>query len=155
MAWTDWRTEVPKVAVTMGTFDIKRRAAGQSHVLFRATSPFTLSRRDTNENLIVPARTLSDGSSLPGVLWGALDATPADLLVPGLFHDFAYRKGAKLTKPDGSTRAIDRYQADLLHIAVCRLLRVKKADRARIFYALRLGAKHAFGTRSVGWDGRD
>lgn len=153
MPWTDWRKEVPKVTVTGGPFTVKRRVTGQKHVLFRLTQPLTVVRQDTHDELFLAIDTLSDGSSVPGVLWGALDATPADLLLPGFAHDYAYRKGAKWKKPNGGTRTIDRYEADLLHVAVCRILKVKKADREKIFYALRVGGAFAFRRRNVGWDG--
>lgn len=153
MPWKDWREEVPKVTVTGGPFDVKRRVTAQKHVLFRLTQPLSVVRRDTNEELSLAIDTLSDGSSVPGVLWGALDATPADLLLPGFAHDHAYRKGAKWKKPNGGTRTIGRYEADLVHIAICRVLKVKKSDQEKIFYALRVGGGFAFRTRSVGWDG--
>jgi hypothetical protein len=155
MAWKDWRKEVPKVAVQAKCIDLKRRVPGQKHALYRLVDPITVENKKTGERLIVPAGTLSDGSSVPGLLWGALDADPADLLLPGFAHDFAYRRGAKLKKPGGGTRAINRYEADLLHIAVSRLLRVKKSDQAKIFYALRVGGRFAFRNRDVSWDGTD
>ncbi len=153
MAWKDWRKEVPRVAVRMTCFDVKRRVSGQKHALFRLVDPMTIENKTTREQLILPTGTLSDGSSVPGPLWGALDADPADLLLPGFAHDFAYRRGAKWRKPGGGTRSINRYEADLLHIAVSRRLRVSKSDQAKIFYALRLGGRFAFRNRDVGWDG--
>jgi hypothetical protein len=155
MAWKDWRKEVPKVAVQASCIEVKRREAGQKHVLFRLVDPMTVANKDTGEQLVLPAGLLSDGSSVPGVLWGALDADPVDLLLPGFAHDFAYRRGAKLRKPGGGTRAINRYEADLLHIAVDRLFRVKKSDQAKIFFALRVGGGFAFQNRDVNWDGTD
>jgi hypothetical protein len=155
VAWKDWRKEVPKVAVQAKFFDVKRRVPRQKHVLFRVVDPITIENKKTKERLVLPAGTLSDGSSVPGPLWGALDANPADLLLPGFVHDFAYRRGAKWRKPGGETRAINRYEADLLHIAVSRLLRVRKSDQAKIFYALRVGGGFAFRNRDVGWDGKD
>jgi len=143
------------VRVTGGGFDLKRRRSGQKHVLFRLTQPLSVQLSDTGEELLLPVGTLSDGSSVPGVLWGALAANPADLLLPGFAHDFAYRRGARLRNPAGGSRAIDRYQADLLHIALDRVMKVKKADQGKIFYALRVGGGFAFRERSVGWDGRD
>ena len=98
MPWKDWKKEVPKVTLDYGCYDIKRRTTGQKHVLFRLVDPFTIHNVKTNEDLELPAGTLSDGSSVPGVLWGALDADPADLLLPGFAHDYAYRKGAKWKK---------------------------------------------------------
>ena len=94
MAWKDWRKEVPKVTLSYGCYDVKRRTTGQKHVLFRLVDPFTIHNVYTGEDLELPAGTLSDGSSVPGPLWGALDAKPADLLLPGFAHDYAYRKGA-------------------------------------------------------------
>jgi hypothetical protein len=155
MAWNDWRDEVPKVVVQASCIDVKRRVPGQSHVLFRLVDPIAIENKWNGEQLIVPAGTLSDGSSVPGILWGGLDADPADLLLPGFAHDFAYRRGARWRLPGGGTREIDRYEADLLHIAVSRLLRVKKSDQAKIFYALRLGGGSSFQKRDVGWDGTD
>ena len=155
MAWKDWRKEVPKVALRLKGFDLKRRVPGQSHALFRLVDPMTIENKKTGEQLVLPAGTLSDGSSVPGALWGALDADPADLLLPGFAHDYAYRKGAKWKKASGGTRVIKRYEADLLHIAVSRVLRVKKSDQAKIFYALRVGGGFAFRNRSVGWNGQD
>ena len=154
MAWKDWRKEVPKVAVHGNGFDVKRRVSGQKHVLFRLVDPMTIENKKTGEQLILPAGTLSDGSSVPGPLWGALYANPVDLLLPGFVHDFAYRRGAKWKKPGGGVRSINRYQADLLHIAVDRLLRVKKSDQAKIFYALRVGGAFAYRNRDVNWDGQ-
>ncbi len=98
--------------------------------------------------------TLSDGSSVPGPLWGMLDAEPPDLLLPGFAHDYAYRNGSRIKRPNGSLRAISRYEADLYHVAICKLLKVKQADRAKIFYALRVGGLFVFGNRNVGWDGQ-
>lgn len=152
MAWKDWRKEVPKVFVRAGCFDVKRRVPRQKHVLYRVEE-MTVENKKTREILTVPEGFLSDGSSVPGPLWGALDADPADLLLPGFAHDLAYRRGAKWEKPGGGTRAINRYEADLLHIAVSRLLRVKKSDQAKIFYALRVGGQFAFRNRDVDWDG--
>ncbi len=154
MAWNDWRKEVPKITISYGNFDVKRRTTGQKHVLFRLVDPFTIHSVQTGEDLLLPAGTLSDGSSVPGALWGALDATPADLLLPGFAHDYAYRRGARWKKPGGGTRTIDRYEADLLHIAVSRLMKVKTADQAKIFYALRVGGGFAFRNRTVPWDGK-
>jgi hypothetical protein len=154
VAWKNWRKEVPKVSVRSGCIDLKRRGPGQKHVLFRAVDPIIVVNKKTGETLIVPPGTLADGSSVPGPLWGALDADPVDLLLPGFVHDFAYRRGAKLRTPGGGTRAINRYEADLLHIAVSRLLRVKKSDQAKIFYALRVGGSFAYRNRDADWDGR-
>lgn len=155
MAWNNWRDEVPTVFVQAKCFEVKRRAPGQKHALFRVVDPITIENTKTGERLILPAGMVSDGSSVPGPLWGALDAGPTDLLLPGFAHDFAYRRGANWKKPGGGTRSIDRYQADLLHIAVSRLLRVSKADQAKIFYALRVGGGFAFRKRTAGWDGTD
>jgi hypothetical protein len=155
MAWNDWRDEVPDVSVDAKCFDLKRRATGQKHVLYRTVDPIEIENKANGETLILPAGTLSDGSSVPGALWGALDADPTDLLLPGFAHDYAYRRGAKWKLPGGGSRAFDRYQADLLHIAVCRLLRVGKSDQAKIFYALRVGGRFAWHARDVGWDGTD
>ena len=152
MAWKNWRKEVPKVSVRAGCFDVKRRAPGQKHVLYRIIESMAIENRKTGETLTVPERFLSDGSSVPGPLWGALDADPADLL-PGFAHDLAYRREAKWSRPGGGTRSINRYEADLLHIAVSRLLRVKKSDQEKIFYALRVGGRFAFRNRDVDWDG--
>ena len=153
MPWKDWRKEVPKVAVALDTFDVKRRVTGQKHVLFRLVEPITVENKTTGEELILPAGMLSDGSSVPGPLWGALDADPADLLLPGFAHDFAYRRGARWRKPGGGSRVINRYEADLVHIAVSRLFRVGKSDLRKIFYALRVGGSFAFRQRDVDWDG--
>jgi hypothetical protein len=153
MGWKDWRKEVPKVSLSGGKFDVKRRVTGQKHALFRLVEPLSIFRRGSNEELLLPAGILSDGSSVPGALWGALDAEPADLLLPGFAHDYAYRKGAKWRKPGGGTRVFNRYEADLLHIAVSRLMKVKKSDQAKIFYALRVGGGFAYRQRDVGWDG--
>jgi hypothetical protein len=155
MAWKDWRKEVPKVSVRGGCFDMKRRVPRQEHVLFRLAEPMTVEHATTQEQLDLPEGFLCDGSSVPGALWGALDADPADLLLPGAVHDYAYRKGARWRQSGGESRAIKRYEADLLHIAVCQILRVKKSDRAKIFYALRVGGSFAFRNREVDWDGRD
>lgn len=154
MPWRDWRKEVPKVSVRAGCIDVKRRVSGQKHVLFRLVDPLTVENRNTGETLDLPAGTLSDGSSVPGALWGALDADPADLLLPGFAHDYAYREGARWRKPGGGTRVFNRYEADLLHIAVSRLMRVGKRDQAKIFYALRVGGGFVYRGRNVGWDGR-
>ena len=154
MPWKDWRKEVPKVTLDYKCYDIKRRVSGQKHVLFRLVDPFTIHNVKTNEDLVLPAGTLSDGSSVPGALWGALDATPADLLLPGFVHDYAYRKGAKWKKPGGGTRKISRYEADLLHIAVSRLMKVKKSDQEKIFFALRVGGGFAYHDKTVPWDGQ-
>ncbi len=154
MAWSDWREDVPKVAVQAGCFELKRRTSGQKHVLFRLLDPIAIENKRTGEQLVLPAGTLSDGSSVPGPLWGALDASPVDLTLPGFAHDFAYRRGAKWRASGGAARSINRYEADLLHIAVDRLLRVKKSDQAKIFYALRVGGGFAFRRRDVDWDGR-
>ena len=153
MAWKDWRKEVPRLSVTADCFDVKRRATGQKHVLFRLVEPMTVENRDTGEQLLLPAALLSDGSSVPGPLWGGLDADPADLLLPGFAHDYAYRKNARWRMPGGGSRVINRYEADLVHIGVCRLLRVKKRDQAKIFYALRVAGGFAFRQRDVDWDG--
>jgi hypothetical protein len=110
--------------------------------------------QEDGEQLILPAGTLSDGSSVPRPLWGALDANPVDLLLPGFAHDFAYRRGAKWQTPGGGVRSINRYEADLLHIAVDRLLRVKKSDQEKIFYALRVGGAFAYRNRDVNWGGQ-
>ena len=155
MAWRDWREEVPDVLIRLDCFDVKRRVSGQKHALFRLVDSMAIENRTTGEHLVLPAGTLSDGSSVPGVLWGALDAEPADLLIPGFAHDFAYRRGARWRKHGGRTRSINRYEADLLYIGISRRLRVSKADRAKIFYALRVGGRFAFRDRAVGWDGRD
>ena len=155
MAWKDWREEVPKVSVRDGCFDLKRRASGQKHVLFRLAEPMTLENMETKETLHLPEGFLCDGSSVPGALWGLLDADPADLLLPGIVHDYTYRKGVRWKKPDGGTRAIRRYEADLVHIAVCRLLRLKKSDQEKIFFALRVGGRWSFRNRQVDWDGRE
>ena len=154
MAWKNWRNEVPKVAVHMSCFDLKRRSGKQKHVLYRLIDPMTVENKTSGETLSVPAGTLSDGSSVPGALWAALDADPGDLLLPGFAHDYAYREGAKLQKPGGGSRVINRYEADLLHIAICRILRVKKADQAKIFYALRVGGSFAFRNKPASWDGQ-
>jgi hypothetical protein len=154
MAWKNWRTEVPKVAVQLKCFDLKRRVGKQKHALYRLVDPLTVDNKSNGESLSVPAGTLSDGSSVPGPLWAALDADPSDLLIPGFVHDFAYRQGARFDKPGGGTRVINRYEADLLHIAICRLLRVKKADQAKIFYALRVGGSFAFRNKPTNWDGQ-
>jgi len=153
MAWNDWREEVPTVTVSAPTYDVKRRATGQKHVLFRLVEALSIVCQDTDEELLLAAGTLSDGSSVPGVLWGALDAHPADLLAPGFAHDYAYRKGAKWKKPGGGTRVFNRYEADLLHIAVCRVMKVKKSDQAKIFYALRVGGGFFWRRLTVPWDG--
>jgi hypothetical protein len=155
MAWKDWRDEVPKVSVQFRCCDLKRRASGQKHVLFRLVDPMIVTREDTGETLDLAAGFLSDGSSVPGALWGGLTAEPADLLLPGFAHDYAYRRGAAWTKPNGTRRALDRYQADLVHIAVCRRLRVRKSDQEKIFFALRVAGGFAYRRRDLGWDGSD
>ena len=154
MAWKNWRNEVPKVAVDMKGFDLKRRAGKQKHVLYRLVDPMTIDNRTNGESLVLPAATLSDGSSVPGALWGALDAEPNDLLTPGFAHDYAYRRGARLQKPGGGSRVINRYEADLLYIGIARLLRVKKRDQAKIFFALRVGGAFAFRNKPANWDGQ-
>ena len=155
MAWNDWRKELPKVSVKLKCIDVKRRASGQAHVLYHAVDPITVENKDTGETLVVPQGFLCDGSSVPGPLWGALGAKPADLLLPGFAHDYAYRKDAKWQKAGGGTRKVKRYEADLLHVAICKILRVSKSDRAKIFYALRVGGLFAFRNKSVDWDGTD
>lgn len=154
MAWKNWRKEVPDVAVDFTCFDVKRRTTGQKHVLFRLVDPLVVTRHDTGETLELAPGFLSDGSSVPGALWGALHADPADLLVPGFAHDYAYRKKAVWRKPGGATREIDRYQADLLHIAVCRRLRIRKSDQEKIFFALRVAGGFSYRNRKIGWDGK-
>lgn len=154
MGCGDWREAVPRVSVAAGCIALERRGPGQRHVLFRAVDPVTVENRDTGEVVRVPAGFLSDGSSVPGPLWGALDAEPADLVLPGFVHDYAYRRGARCRRPDGRTRAIGREEADRLHIAVCRRLRVSQSDRERIFFALRVGGRFAFRERGVEWGGR-
>ena len=155
MGWTDWRKEVPKVSLSGGKFDVKRRVTGQKHVLFRLVEPLSIFHQSSNEELLLPAGFLSDGSSVPGALWGALDAEPADLLLPGFAHDYAYRKDAHWRKPGGGTRPFNRYEADLLHIAVSRLMKVKKSDQAKIFFSLRVVGGFAYQQRDVAWDGTD
>ncbi len=124
MAWRDWRKEVPKVAVHVNYFEVKRRVSGQKHVLFRLVDPMTIENVKTGEQLLLPAGTLSDGSSVPRSLWGALDANPVDLLLPGFAHDFAPRRWAKWKKPGGRARSINRYEADLLLPPQWRLIRI-------------------------------
>ena len=79
---------------------------------------------------------------------------PGDLLLPGFAHDSADRRGARWRRPGGGSRAIGREEADLLHIAVCRLLRVRRSDRDEIFFALRVGGRFPFRENPVDWDGR-
>lgn len=155
MPWNDWREEVPDVRVDFTCFDVKRRATGQKHVLFRLVEPVRVTREDTNESLVLPPGFLSDGSSVPGPLWGGLHGDPADLLLPGFAHDYAYRRDARWVGPGGVARPLDRYQADLVHIAVCRRLRVRKSDQEKIFFALRVAGGFSYHRRNVDWDGRD
>jgi hypothetical protein len=154
VARSDWRGEVPRISIEGGCYDVKRRSAGQLHALFRLVDPMRIENRKSGEVLLLPEGMLSDGSSVPGPLWGVLEAEPSDLLLPGFAHDHAYRRGAKWEKPGGGTRLIRRYEADLLHIAVCRLLRVWKSDQEKIFYALRVAGGFAFRKRAVDWDGQ-
>jgi hypothetical protein len=151
----DWKADMPHVSVDSNCIDIKRRSGTQKHVLFRAVDPITVTNMDNGEKLELPAGTLSDGSSVPGALWGALDAEPPDLLLPGFAHDYLYRSGSRIKRPDGTLRTFDRYEADLYHVAICRLLKVNAGDRAKIFYALRVGGAFVFGQRNVGWDGQE
>jgi hypothetical protein len=153
MAWKDWSKELPSLKVVMKNITIKRRSAGQDHVLYKIVDPVTVENRKSGEILEVPVGFLCDGSSVPGPLWAALDANPVDLLVPGIVHDYAYREDAKVKKPGGGTRKLDRYEADLIHVAISKMLRVKKSDQAKIFYALRVGGKFAWRDRRVDWDG--
>jgi hypothetical protein len=146
---------MPKVSVDFDCIDVKRRSGTQQHLLFRAVEPITITNEDNGEKIELAVGTLSDGSSVPGVLWAALKAQPADLLIPGFAHDYAYRKGARIKQPDGTKRKINRYEADLYHVAICKLLKVRKTDRAKIFYALRVGGFFFFRKRSVGWDGQE
>ncbi len=150
MAWTD---DVPTVSVVSGSIDLKRRVTGQKHVLFRLVDPMKVTNVDNGEELELGSGVLSDGSSVPGPLWGALHANPADLLLPGFAHDYAYRRGAKWKMPSGGERSINRYEADLLHIAICRLLHVWKSDQAKIFFVLRTAGGFFFQQHGVGWDG--
>jgi len=149
-----WQTDMPHVSVDSGCIDIKRRSGTQEHVLFRVVDPITVHNLDNGEKIVLATGTLSDGSTVPGPLWGMLDAHPPDLLLPGFAHDYAYRNGAKIVRPDGSLRNIDRYEADLYHVAICRLLKVRQSDRAKIFYSLRVAGGFLFRNRDVGWDGQ-
>ncbi len=155
MAWKDWRTEVPRVALQLGSFNLKRRVPGQKQALFRLVGPMRVDNKTTGEHLTLASGALSDGSTVPGALWGVLEAGPADLLLPGFVHDFAYRRDARWRNAGGGSRSINRYEADLLHIAVSRLLGVSRSDQAKIFYALRVGGLFAFQQRTVDWDGMD
>ncbi len=153
MAWNDWTQEMPNLKVTLKCISVKRRVSGQAHVLYRLLDPITVENKDTGELLEVPTGFLCDGASVPGALWGALSADPPDLLVPSIAHDYTYRKGAKWKKPAGGTRKVNRYEADLVHVAICKLLKVKKSDRAKIFYALRVAGRFAFRNKKVDWNG--
>jgi hypothetical protein len=155
VAWNDWEEDMPQVSVDSDCIDVKRRSGTQKHVLFRAVDPITITNQGNGEKIVLAVGTLSDGSSVPGALWGALHADPADLLLPGFAHDYAYREGARIKKSNGTTRKINRYEADLYHVAICKLLKVKKSDRAKIFYALRVGGLFNFRQRGVGWDGQE
>jgi len=149
-----WQDDVPPIDLDTGCLDLKRRVAGQMHVLYRLVDPLTVTNLDTGEKLELPPGVLSDGSSVPPPLWGALHANPADLLWPGFAHDYAYRNGARITLPGGGDREIDRLEADLLHIAVCRKLGVWVSDQEKIFFTLRVAGGFFFRERDVGWDGQ-
>ena len=155
MAWNDWTQEMPNLKLTLKCISVKRRVSGQDHVLYRLLDPITVENKDTGELLEVPTGFLCDGASVPGALWGALSADPADLLVPSIAHDYTYREGAKWKKPAGGTRKVNRYEADLVHVAICKLLKVKKTDRAKVFYALRVAGRFAFRNKQVDWDGTE
>jgi hypothetical protein len=154
MAW-EWNTDAPPVHAVSGCIGIKRRTGTQKRVLVRADDPITITNLDNGEKLELPVGTLSDGSSVPGALWGLLDAGPTDLLLPGFAHDYAYRMGARITRPDGSPREITRYEADLYHVAICKILDVGYGDRAKIFFALRVGGGPGWHQRTVPWDGQE
>lgn len=106
---------------------------------------------DQGRSLHLPTGMRSDGASVPNALWGVLEATPIELLVPGIAHDGAYRIDARWTLPNGSQSAIRRSDADDLLRALVLWVGASDLDAAKVRWGVGVGAAGAWHQRTLDW----
>lgn len=92
--------------------DIRILAAPKGETVVELLAPFEYVM-PTGERGVVAPGLLYDGASLPDATWAILGHPLAWCNIFGLPHDEWYRTGL-VTHPDGTTRPIDRAEADLL-----------------------------------------
>jgi hypothetical protein len=101
--------------------------------------------------LTLPVGLFSDGASVPGPLWGVLDAGPVQLLTMGRFHDCAYRSDASFELLDGTRRKIERAAADDMAEAIARWSNASWLDGRKIRYGLGVGGAGSFRKKTLLW----
>lgn len=100
----------------------------------------------------VPKGFMCDGASVPNSLYPMLDANAFDLLIPGIAHDYLYRKDATVIDIKTSEiRSVSRLEADEVMRNVCKFVGVDWFDRQKIFYAIRVGGHPSFRQKTVDW----
>jgi hypothetical protein len=101
--------------------------------------------------LAAPAGMVCDGASVPGVLWGVLDAGPLQLLTMGILHDASYRTDSAWIDALGQNQTILRESADDLAEAVARYHGASWLDGRKIRYGLGIGGRSSFHKKSLLW----
>ena len=104
----------------------------------------------------LPTGMVFDGASVPNLVWPILDATALDLLVPGGFHDGAYRDDVVIIDPrDGSLREREgvgmREDADKVLSKLCQYWGCDWDDTKKIYYGVRIGGGRAYQKKPLLW----
>lgn len=105
----------------------------------------------------LPTGMVFDGASVPNQLWPILDATALDLIVPGGFHDGAYRDDVVILDPrDGNPRGrkgVDmREDADKILSKLCQYWGCDWDDTKKIYYGVRFGGRWSYQKKSLLWE---
>ena len=88
-------------------------------------------------NIVIPANTVTDGATVPRLLWGIFSPTGA-LFLPALVHDFAIAHGYLLV--DGGRHYLDNREADQLFYLICLRQGVNTLATEFAYIGVRLGS---------------
>lgn len=101
--------------------------------------------------VVVPALFWSDGSSVPQVAWPVLRAKPLKIVVMGIVHDYAVRRGAVIESEQGNEPFTVQAATDLA-VAVANYYGVSERDQRKIGAALKVAWRTYWRRRDVAWE---
>lgn len=118
--------------------------------LIRTAAP-VLAHLDDGRWIGVPGGFWCDGASVPNAAWALLGVGPLRLLVMGLLHDYAVRRGAVLQRDGAEPEPFVVEVATELAVEVARFHGVGPADRWKIGTALWAAQGGYWQRREVLW----
>jgi hypothetical protein len=100
----------------------------------------------------VPMYFTFDGASVPKWAWPLLDATPINLVVPGLFHDYLVRRGAEVhwNNPANARPLTVELAAEIMDDIMIDC-KIDEEDRERILMALKWSAFFYWQKKPMEW----